>query len=47
MTSTLIPALFYLATTQILFGLVCFYWGYFKGRDYDYIEIKGKKEETK
>ena len=40
--------LFYAITTQILFGLVCFYWGYFQGKDYDFIEIKGgKKEETK
>jgi hypothetical protein len=44
MTSTLIPALLYLLSTQVLFGIVCFTWGYLKGRGYEYIEIKGTKK---
>jgi hypothetical protein len=44
MTSTLIPALLSIISTQVLFGMVCFAWGYLKGRGYEYIEIKGTKK---
>jgi hypothetical protein len=45
MTSTLIPAIVYLGLTQLLFGMVCYAWGYLKGRGYEYIEIKGGKND--
>jgi len=44
--TSLIPAFISVALTQVLFGMVCFAWGYLKGRNYETIEIlfsKGKK----
>jgi hypothetical protein len=45
---TTIPALLYFLSTLVLFGMTCFFWGYFKGADIRYIEIvRERKEETK
>jgi hypothetical protein len=44
MIDTIIPAILYITTTLILFGMVCFTWGYLKGRDACYIEVKTEKK---
>jgi len=47
MLITISTFLYFLLTTA-LFGLTCFFWGFFKGANIQYIEIvREKKEETK
>jgi hypothetical protein len=43
--TTLIPLSLSVIFTLTLFGLVCFAWGYLKGRGYEYIEIVRDKKD--